>query len=191
MDVVLASSSPRRQELLKRLVKNFEIIESDFDEGSLVFNGNCPDFVMLSSFGKASDVAKKLTMPSIVIGCDTIVSFERKVLGKPVDCNDAFSMLKMLSGNVHQVYSGITLINTETNKMMQDFVLTDVKFSKLDDKEIKLYIDTGEPMDKAGAYGIQGYGGVFVEEIRGCYYNVVGLPLNKLKKMMKGMGVDL
>jgi len=191
VDVVLASASPRRQELLKRIISDFRIIESDFDENSVKFNGSCPDFVMESSFGKAMDVAEKLTRPSLVIGCDTIVSFENTVLGKPADYNEAFSMLRMLSGNTHQVYSGITLINTESNSVMKDFVLTKVLFSGIDDEEIRRYIASGEPMDKAGAYGIQGHGGVFVEEIHGCYYNVVGLPLNKLNKMIKGMGVNL
>lgn len=191
IDVVLASASPRRQELLKRLVSDFVIIESDFDENSVNFRGSCPDYVMESSFGKAMDVARKLTRPSLVIGCDTIVSFENKVLGKPSDYNEAFSMLRMLSGKEHQVYSGITLINTENHMVKKDFVVTGVLFSVIDDEEIRGYIESGEPMDKAGAYGIQGYGGVFVEEIHGCYYNVVGLPLNKLNKMIKGMGVNL
>jgi len=191
MDVVLASASPRRQELLKRLVSDFMIIESDFDENSVKFSGSCPDYVMESSLGKAMNVAGRLTRPSLVVGCDTIVSFENKVLGKPSDYNEAFSMLRMLSGRVHQVYSGITLINTENHVVKKDFVVTGVMFSVIDDGEIRRYIESGEPMDKAGAYGIQGFGGVFVEEIHGCYYNVVGLPLNKLNKMIKGMGVNL
>jgi len=191
MDVVLASASPRRQELLKRLVSDFMIIESDFDENSVKFSGSCPDYVMESSLGKAMNVAGRLTRPSLVVGCDTIVSFENKVLGKPSDYNEAFSMLRMLSGRVHQVYSGITLINTENHVVKKDFVVTGVMFSVIDDGEIRRYIESGEPMDKAGAYGIQGFGGVFVEEIHGCYYNVVGLPLNKLHKMIKGMGVNL
>ncbi|MHC1720768.1 MAG: Maf-like protein [Clostridiaceae bacterium] len=191
MDVVLASASPRRQELLKRLISEFTIIESDFDENTVMFSGSCPDYVMKSSFGKAMNVAEKLTEPSLVIGCDTIVSYGNTVLGKPVDYDEAFSMLSMLSGNTHQVYSGITLINTKNNMVKKEFVLTDVMFSRINDEEIRRYLESGEPMDKAGAYGIQGYGGVFVEEIHGCYYNVVGLPLNKLNKMIKGMGVNL
>ncbi|MGE5629070.1 MAG: Maf-like protein [Solirubrobacterales bacterium] len=191
MNVVLASGSIRRQELLKRLVEEFEVIVSCFDEDSIMFNGNCKKYVMDLSHGKAFAVAENIKEPSLIVGCDTLVALEGAILGKPLDYNNAFQMLKMLSGKTHQVYSGITIINTETNKTIKDFVLTNVKFSELTDEEIKRYINTGEPMDKAGAYGIQGFGGVFVEEIHGCYYNVVGLPLNKLKNMLQGIGVNL
>ena len=119
------------------------------------------------------------------------MAYEGSVIGKPLDSEDAFSMLKMLSGKKHQVYSGIALVNSSNGQVMSDYVMTEVKFDLLSDDEIRGYISTGEPMDKAGAYGIQGHGGVFVEEIHGCYYNVVGLPLNKLKNMIKGMGVNL
>jgi septum formation protein len=191
LKIVLASASIRRQELLERFVQKFKIIVSDFNEDLVLFQNDSSDYVMSLSYGKALNVAEKLKEPSIVIGCDTIVSFEGKILGKPEDYNEAFCMLKMLSGKKHQVYSGITLINTETKDSVTDYVLTEVKFSELSDEDIKKYIKSGEPMDKAGAYGIQGLAGVFVEEIHGCYYNVVGLPLNKLKKMLLGMGVNL
>ena len=94
-------------------------------------------------------------------------------------------MLKSLSGDIHHVYSGVTVVNTYNGKIVNEAVVTEVKFSELKDEEIKRYIKTGEPMDKAGAYGIQGYGGIFVEKINGSYYNVVGLPLNKLKNMLE------
>ncbi len=191
VNIVLASASIRRQELLERLTDRFLIMPASFDEDSVIYNGSCSNYVMELSLGKADVVAKKLGEPSLVIGCDTVVSLDGAILGKPSDYNQAFEMLKMLSGKKHQVYSGITLINTETNKTISDFVLTDVKFSELSKDDINKYIKTGEPMDKAGAYGIQGLGGVFVEEIHGCYYNVVGFPLNKLKKMILEMGVNL
>jgi len=191
VNVVLASASKRRQELLERLIDKFQILTSDFDEETVHFGGSCSEYVMNLSFEKANNVAEKLKEAAIVIGCDTIVAFEGIILGKPKDYDDAFRMLKMLSGKDHQVYSGVTLINTETKKVKQDFVLTEVKFSELSHEEIKKYIKSGEPMDKAGSYGIQGLGGVFVEGIHGCYYNVVGLPLNKLKNMLMGMGVNL
>lgn len=191
MKIVLASASIRRQELLERLTDNFQVIVSDFNEDLVHFENNCSDYVRNLSYGKALAVAEKLKEPSIVIGCDTIVAFEGKVLGKPKDYKDAFYMLKMLSGKSHQVYSGISIIDTATKYTVMDYVLTEVKFSELSDTDIKKYIKSGEPMDKAGAYGIQGLAGVFVEEIHGCYYNVVGLPLNKLNKMLLGMGVNL
>lgn len=191
MNVVLASASARRQELLKRLVEEYQVIVSDFDESSVQFNNDCRSYVMELARGKALSVARGLNSASLVIGCDTIVAYGGSVLGKPLDREDAFSMLKMLSGKKHQVYSGIALVNRSSGQVMSDYVMTEVKFDQLSDDEIRGYIATGEPMDKAGAYGIQGHGGVFVEEIHGCYYNVVGLPLNKLKNMIKGMGVNL
>jgi len=191
VNVVLASASARRQELLKRLVEEYQVIVSDFDESSVRFGSDCPSYVMELALGKAMDVAKNLDEASLVIGCDTIVAYEGSVLGKPSGREDAFSMLRMLSGRRHQVYSGIALVDTATGRVAKDFAVTEVKFDHLSDAEIWQYVDSGEPMDKAGAYGIQGHGGVFVEEIHGCFYNVVGLPLNKLNKMIKGIGVNL
>jgi septum formation protein len=191
VNVVLASASARRQELLKRLVEKYQILVSDFDESSVKFNNDCAEYVMELACGKALNVAEGLKAESLVIGCDTIVAFDGTVLGKPLDHEDAFAMLKMLSGKKHRVYSGIALVNTSTGQTSTDFAMTEVKFDILSDEVIRGYIASGEPMDKAGAYGIQGRGGVFVEEIHGCYYNVVGLPLNKLNKMIKGIGVNL
>lgn len=191
MKIILASASSRRQELLKRLTEEFLIIISNFDENSVNFNGDFGSYVEELALGKARDVYCGVEDESIIIGCDTIVSFKGKVLGKPKDKHEAVTMLKALSGSVHQVYSGLAVINKLTGKIVKDFVCTDVKFDTLSDNQIEKYIEKEEYSDKAGAYGIQGYGGVFVEEIRGCYYNVVGLPLNKLLKILKEMGVNL
>ncbi|GKX65111.1 Maf-like protein [Inconstantimicrobium mannanitabidum] len=185
MNVVLASASIRRQELLERLYKEFTIIVSDFDESSVVYKGIPEEYVKELSKGKAMAVCKNINEPSIIIAADTIVVYNNDVLLKPKDEKDAYEMLKKLSGNLHYVYSGITVVNTYNNKIISESVETQVKFSDLNDAEINEYIKTGEPMDKSGAYGIQGYGGVFVEKINGCYYNVVGLPLNKLKEIIK------
>lgn len=190
MKIILASASIRRQELLKRLTDEYEIIVSNFDEEKMEFNGDCGCYVMKLSEGKALDVCKNIDTECVVIGCDTIVSFEDKILGKPKDEKEAFDMLKLLSGNSHQVYSGVTLVNSVSGKIVKDYVCTEVKFAELSDDVIRKYIEKEEYKDKAGAYGIQGYGGVFVEEIHGCYYNVVGLPLNKLSKMLVEMGVN-
>jgi len=191
MKIILASASSRRQELLNRITESFEIIVSDFNEESVEFHGECDSYVMRLAEGKASSVSKSVKDEAIIIGCDTIVSFNEKILGKPKDASEAFDMLKLLSGNTHQVYSGIAVINNKTGDIDREFVCTDVKFDNLSDEQIKKYIEKGEHKDKAGAYGIQGYGGIFVEEIHGCYYNVVGLPLNKLSKMLRGMGLNL
>lgn len=191
MKIILASASERRQELLKRITDDFEIIVSDFDEHNIEFNGDCAEYVINIAKGKANDVACRYEDEAIVIGSDTVVSYNGKVLGKPKNEDDAFSMLKMLSGNIHQVYSGIALIHKPSMAVKTGFVCTNVKFSEISEERIRKYIRTGEPMDKAGAYGIQGFAGVFVEKIDGCYYNVVGLPLNKLYDMLKGIGVNL
>ncbi|KAJ53797.1 septum formation protein [Clostridium tetanomorphum] len=196
MNIILASASERRKELLKRIVEDFSIIVSDFNENEVLFNGHCGFYVMDLAKGKALEVVRKLKESgnkdeSIVIASDTIVFFNNKVLGKPVNKEDAFNMLKSLSGKIHQVYTGISVYNTIDGNLVKDYVCTDVKFSEIPDETIRKYIESGEPMDKAGAYGIQGYGGIFVEKINGCYYNVVGLPLNKLYSILKGMGVNL
>ena len=188
MNVVLASASLRRQELLKRIIEDYRIITSDFDEDNILFKGDCSTYVMELAKGKAENVLKKVKEDSIIIGCDTVVFLDEKILGKPNGEEEAYKMLKALSGNTHKVYSGMAIINSKTKEIITDFEVTEVLFSKLSDDEIYKYIKSGEPMDKAGAYGIQGFGGVFVESIKGCFYNVVGLPLNKLNKLLKGWG---
>jgi septum formation protein len=181
---VLASASQRRQELLHRIADEFDIVVSDFDEHKVLFKDNIEEYVINLAKGKALSVKESLKENSIIIAGDTVVFLENKILGKPSNENDAYSMLKLLSGKTHRVYSGLVVINMYNNKIEQKSLYTEVKFSNLSDEEIKSYIKTGEPLDKAGAYGIQGYGGVFIEGINGCYYNVVGLPLNLLNKML-------
>ena len=182
---VLASGSLRRQELLHRIVDDFEILVSDFDEDSVAFNGNVEEYVINLAKGKALSTKECLQENAIIIAGDTIVVLEDKILGKPKNEEDAYNMLQNLSGKTHRVYSGIVLINMYNNKIEEASLYTEVRISNLSDEEIRDYIKTGEPLDKAGAYGIQGFGGVFVEGINGCYYNVVGLPLNLLNKMLK------
>lgn len=184
MKYILASGSERRQELLHRIIDEFHTIISDFDESQISFQDDVSEFVKNLARGKALSVKENLDEPAIIIAGDTVVVFENEILGKPKDEEDAFNMLKKLSGKTHRVYSGVVVINTENGKIEEEALYTEVKFSELKDEEIVAYIKTKEPMDKAGAYGIQGYGGVFVERINGCYYNVVGLPLNLLNKMI-------
>lgn len=191
MDIILASASMRRAELLKKITSNFKIKVSDFKESDIPFTGNCGDYVMHLARGKAMDICSSVKKPAAIIGCDTIVYFKGKVLGKPKDSKEAFQMLSDLSDNMHEVYTGIAVINTETQKISTDYVCTQVKFSKLSAEEINKYIETGEPFDKAGAYGIQGAASLFVEHLKGCYYSVVGLPVNKLYSMLREMGVNL
>ena len=184
MEIVLASKSPRRKELLKRVVNDFKIIESDFDEDSITFNGDVEEYVKLLERGKSLAVKEKVNNKSLIIVLDTIVFYNNKILEKPKNYDDAYGMLSVLSGNTHKVYSGVCIVNTE-NLDIESFVCeTKVKFSKLTGDQIDRYIESKEPMDKAGAYGIQGLGGVFVEKIDGCYYNVMGLPINKLNAFL-------
>jgi septum formation protein len=191
MEFVLASASERRQELLKRIVEDFKIVISNFDETSVNFGGDCDEYVKVLALGKAREVADRTKDESMVVGSDTIVYHNGKILGKPKDEQDAYNMLKSLSGSSHKVYSGIAVINTASNEIKMDSVCTEVFFSTLSEEQISRYIASAEPMDKAGAYGIQGNGGIFVEKIHGCYYNVVGLPLNRLYFMLREMGVNL
>ena len=191
MNIILASASLRRAELLKKVTDNFKIMVSNYEESDIPFTGNCGDYVMALARGKAMDICSSVKKPAAIIGCDTVVFLNGTVLGKPKDSIEAFQMLSDLSDNTHEVYTGIAVINTETQEIITEYVCTEVKFSKLTEQQIKKYIETGEPFDKAGAYGIQGGASLFVEGIKGCYYNVVGLPVNKLSFMLREMGVNL
>ena len=184
---ILASASERRKDLLSRIVSNFEVKISNFDEEKVEVSTNIENYVKTLAEGKAKDVALNSDNDSIIIGADTIVVIGDNILGKPKDKNHAFEMLKLLSNNVHRVYSGVAVINNQKNIMKSECLYTEVYFSEISDDEIWRYIESGECLDKAGAYGIQGYGGVFAEKINGCYYNVVGLPLNLLNKMIKNV----
>lgn len=191
MKVILASKSPRRVEILEKIVKEFEVVQSNFDENTIDFKGDVEKYVKDLSINKAIEVSKRLNEPSIVIAADTVVFQNGKVLEKPKNEEDAFSMLSSLSGNTHKVYSGICLINTYDDTVVTDCDCTEVRFSELNPRQIRNYINSGEPMDKAGAYGIQGLGGAFVEGIKGCYYNVMGLPLNKLYKALENYDITI
>ena len=191
MKVILASKSPRRVEILEKIVKEFEVVQSNFDENTIDFKGDIEKYVKDLSRNKAIEVSKRLNEPSIVIAADTVVFQNGKVLEKPKNEEDAFSMLSSLSGNTHKVYSGICLINTYDDTVVTDCDCTELRFSELNPRQIRNYINSGEPMDKAGAYGIQGLGGAFVEGIKGCYYNVMGLPLNKLYKALENYDITI
>lgn len=185
MHYILASASPRRKELLTKIVRDFEVVISNFDEDSVKFNGDIEEYVKTLAKGKAQSVAEQSSKDSIIIAADTIVVIDGKILGKPKNEDDAYNMLKLLSNKVHRVYSGIAVINTTNNIIKNEAIYTEVKFSELTHEDISNYINSKEPLDKAGAYGIQGLGALFVEKINGCYYNVVGLPLNMLNKIIK------
>ena len=188
MNIILASQSPRRKELLERMgIRDFETISPNVDES--VFHGLPPEeLVRRLSAEKAAAVAGKAGEDAIVIAADTVVALEGAVLGKPADELDAFKMLSALSGVRHQVYTGVTVCRGGEKQTAHE--VTDVTFRELSEREIEDYIATGEPMDKAGAYGIQGYGALLIQGISGDYYNVMGLPVCRLSGMLSRFGVD-
>ncbi|SHJ52852.1 Maf family protein [Tepidibacter formicigenes] len=191
MKIILASSSPRRRELLLNLNLKFKVIKSEVKE-SVDINSNPKTVAMSLAFQKALDVANKVEESEIVIGADTIVVFDNEILGKPNDEEDAFNMIKKLSGKYHEVITGISVIRLSDNKKVVDCEITKVKMKDIDDYKIRRYIDTKEPMDKAGSYGIQGYGSLLVEKIEGDYFSVVGLPVAKLEEILsRHFGINI
>lgn len=188
MGIILASASPRRQELLRQVGCDFTVKISD------VVEDNQQDIVpqQLAVFhaqAKAVDISLQASVDDVIIGADTIVVLDGKVYGKPININDARNTLAHLSGKEHQVITGIAVV--KAGAIWTDFVVTTVRISNLTTEQIENYLATGEPMDKAGAYGIQGIGALLVEEIQGCYTNVVGLPLRKLSDVLRKAGVHL
>jgi septum formation protein len=180
--LVLASRSPRRAAILTREKVRFEVkIPDDYKEED-VFSDPVTH-VLESSRRKAESVVGELE-DGIVLGADTIVVLDNEILGKPRNKENAFSILKKLSGRMHEVYTGVTLINKSTGKTVSDYDVTKVMFNQLDEQKISDYIATGEPMDKAGAYGIQGMGSFLVNHIEGSLDNVIGLPTEKLREML-------
>lgn len=182
--VVLASQSPRRRELLSDLISEFKIIPDNSEETA--DNSATPEeTVKRLAMQKARNVSACAESNEIIIAADTVVFIDGKILGKPTDAAEAAEMLKTLSGREHHVCTGIAVIDNAIGKSFCCFERTLVHFKHLSDGEIERYIATGEPMDKAGAYGIQGRGALFVEWIKGDYFNVVGLPICKLAQVLK------
>jgi len=180
--LILASRSPRRAEILKREKVEFKIkIPPNLKEESS--SSDPVEHVLSLSERKATSISHQVE-EGIILGADTIVVLDGEIMGKPQNKKEAFSILKKLGGRMHKVYTGMTLVNRYNGRMISDYDLTEVKFNQLDEEKIRSYIDTGEPMDKAGAYGIQGMGGFLVENIRGSLDNVIGLPTEKLKEML-------
>ncbi len=187
--VILASASPRRQELLRQLGVDFDVIVPDVDE-SINEVHSFELFVQNLALSKCMNVVDRLrtgigpNRPEIVIAADTIV-VKDGMLGKPADAGDAFRMLKLLQDSWHEVITGIALYTFRDDVSVTSFESTRVKMRSLSDEDIHAYIATREPFDKAGAYGIQGFGSVIVERIEGCFYNVMGLPLFKLFRILE------
>lgn len=187
--IILASRSPRRKSLLKQLDLRFDClpaqINEDFQPGETAREG-----ARRIAWNKAEDVRKKVKN-ALIIAADTVVVCNGEVLGKPDDARDAFCKLSQLRGREHEVITAVCVMDAESGLCEVQDEITRVCFRDMTDEEIRAYIMTGEPMDKAGAYGIQGLGAVFIDRIEGCYFNVVGLPLSKLYSMLQRQGVRL
>ena len=189
MSIVLASASPRRKELLEMLgVTDLKVIPATGEEIAPESAGP-EEMVMAISAAKAEEVAKLCDRGDVVIAADTIVWHRGKVYGKPHSRQEAIEMLESLSGDTHQVFTGVTVIYNGHMNVQSE--MSRVSFRSLSEEEIQRYVDTGEPMDKAGAYGAQGKAALFVRGIDGDFFNVMGLPLCRLGEMLKEQGVGL
>lgn len=201
--IILASASPRRSELLKQAGFAFSVIPSEAEE--VITSTHPAEVVEELSLQKAQEVADRILDGKegpaedtiVVIGADTVVAADHKILGKPADHKEAEEMIGLLQGKVHQVYTGVTLIAADPEKGVRTKTFhecTDVDVYPMTEEEVEEYISTPEPYDKAGAYGIQGSFGIYIKGIRGCYYNVVGLPIARLvyelKEMINGKSVE-
>lgn len=202
MRIILASASPRRKELLKKLFPDFEVIPA---KGTEVYTKHHPSEIvqelsgqkaaeieqtlygMADTVQKTADIIHEQSRDYLILGADTVVALWDQILGKPKDASHAKEMLRMLAGNVHQVYTGVTLIIVLHGKRqcVEFAECTHVRFYPMTDAEIEAYVRSGEPMDKAGSYGIQGLGGRFVQGIDGDYQNVVGLPIAQIYQVLK------
>lgn len=182
--IILASASPRRAEILTKMgINGFIVLPDEISEEIDIVD----PIEYVKSLAKEKALHVSMTNDGIIIAADTIVVLHDEILGKPKDENDAINMLNKLSGNIHSVYTGVCVIDTTSGDIISDYEKTDVFFRTLDANEIDEYIKTKEPMDKAGAYGIQGRACSFIERIEGCYYNVMGLPAAKLHNILKNL----
>lgn len=187
--LVLASASPTRKEFLSRFNYPVEVIPSNYEE-DMTLDLAPEDLAVKLSAGKAEDVASK-EKNAVIIGIDTFGIFNGELLGKPQTAARAKEMLKSLSGQSHDMVSGITIVDTDSGKRLSDTTKATVRFRELTDKEIDAYVATGEPLNKAAAYASLERGGIFVESVEGDFYTIAGLPVSKLAQMLKQFGISL
>ncbi len=187
--VALASQSPRRRQLLEGLGLAVQVVPSTFDERSAAWHGDPAE--LAQNFARRKADAAEQGGPALLIAADTIVVIGGEVLGKPVDPADARRMLRLLAGRTHTVHTGFCIVDRDSGRRVQGVESTDVRFLPLSDAQINGYVASGDPMDKAGAYGIQGRGGLLVERIDGDFYTVMGLPLARVGRALQAFGHDL
>jgi septum formation protein len=187
--IILASQSKARQKLLKEIGLRFRIAKSDLKESRELKRG-CAALVMRNALKKAKDVAKRF-QSGVVIGADTVVLAGSRIIGKPTSMSDAFRTFKLLSRKPQWVYTGIAIIDIENKGLSLDYEKTKIYMSPVTNEQIRNYFKKVSPLDKSGSFDIQGLGGIFIDRIEGCFYNVVGLPLAKLTRMLKEVGIDV
>jgi len=187
--IILASKSKARKDLLKQIGLKFSVYVSKAKE-SHALNTGCGRLVVRNALIKAKDAARKFNT-GVVIAADTVVLAGDKIIGKPKTLNEAFKTLKTISKKPQWVYTGLAVIDIDGNKTFTDYEKTKIYMLSLNDKQIRNYFKKVSPLDKAGSFDIQGLGGIFIDRIEGCFYNVVGLPLAKLAKLLERAGIDI
>ena len=186
--MILASNSQRRQEILKDAGFNFRVITSDVEE---ISDKKVITEKILDIAEKKLETIAKNNVNEFILAADTVVELNGKVFGKPKNREEAFKFLKTLSGKVHRVITAYVFKNISKNILIREVVISEVKFFDLDDETINWYLDTGEPFDKAGAYGIQGYGRILVEKINGDYYSIMGFPISNFLENLRKIGYKI
>ena len=186
--MILASNSQRRQEILKDAGFNFRVITSNIEEIS--DKENVIERILDIAEKKLEQIAKN-NVNEFILAADTVVELDKNIFGKPKDREEAFKFLKLLSGKIHRVITAYVFKNISKNILIREVVISEVKFFDLDDETINWYLDTGEPFDKAGAYGIQGYGRVLVERINGDYYSIMGFPISNFSENLRKIGYKI
>lgn len=187
--IILASKSKARRDLLKQIGLEFRVVPSRGSEKRFL-RGRPGDFVIGNALGKAKAAAKKFRS-GVVIAADTVVLVGKKIIGKPKNVRDAFKTLKLLSRRPQWVYTGLAVIDIASGRILTDYEKTKIYMYRLSDREIRNYFRKVSPLDKAGSFDIQGLGGVFIDRIEGCFYNVVGLPLARLARMLKKIRIEV
>ena len=186
MTLILASKSPRRQQLMRQLGLQFTVRVTDTDE---TMDKSLPPQEEVARVSAAKAAAVACDPEDVVVAADTIVVVDEKILGKPADADAAVGMLRLLSGRTHRVMTGLTV--RQGDRAVTQTVITELDFRPLSDAEIRTYVATGDPLDKAGSYGVQGMAGSFVERIVGDYFNVMGLPICTLTRVLRQFGVEV
>ena len=190
-EIILASTSPRRSGLLRQVGVPFEVKPPDVDESQYSFDGDpagTAERLALAKARSAADQPDVRGRDCLVLGADTVVLFEGQILGKPEDAEDACAMLRKLTGRSHRVLTGFALLDAGTNRSVTGHEWTTVCMRDCTDEEIRVYVDTGEPLDKAGSYGAHALGASLITRVEGCFYNVIGLPLARLLVTLKDFG---